>query len=89
MCLFLLAHEYKRILSFFVLNKQADACSIYNVRFEKKWMRCHQVCSETSFLLVLLLAGCFIQHWRGITSFNAVQPDGLLQKEFIMLNLTF
>src|SRR5258705_5754958 len=39
MCLFLLAHEYKRIFSFFVLNKPADACSIYNVRFEKKWMR--------------------------------------------------
>jgi hypothetical protein len=39
MCFYLLVNEYKRIICFFVLNKPASVCSIYNFELGKKWMR--------------------------------------------------
>ncbi|HEY5772409.1 MAG TPA: hypothetical protein VIS75_07270 [Chitinophagaceae bacterium] len=75
MCLFLLAHEYKRIFSFFVLNKQADACSTYNVRFEKKWMRITRVGLKVVFIGVFVgwLIYTTLERYN---QFYAVQPDG-------------
>jgi hypothetical protein len=50
MCFFLLANEYKRIISFFILNKPADACSIYQVSFSKKWMRVTRIVFKLIFI---------------------------------------
>ena len=50
MCFFLLTHEYKRIISFFILNKPAEAGSIYNVSFSKKWMRITRIVLKLIFI---------------------------------------
>jgi hypothetical protein len=50
MCLFLLANEYKRIISFFILNKPADAGSIYQATFSKKWMRVTRIIFKLIFI---------------------------------------
>lgn len=39
MCLYLLANEWNRIACFFVLNRQAAPCSVYDYPLTKKWMR--------------------------------------------------
>ncbi|MFI5133345.1 MAG: hypothetical protein ACHQEB_03360 [Chitinophagales bacterium] len=52
MCLVLLAHQYKRILAFFILNKPAAACSIYNVSFSKKWMRITRIVLKSGFIIL-------------------------------------
>jgi hypothetical protein len=78
-CLFLLAHEYKRIFSFFVLNKQADGCSTYNVRFEKKWMRIARVGLKIVFIGVFV-GWMFYTTLERYNQFYAVQPDGPIAK---------
>jgi hypothetical protein len=52
MCLFLLVNEYKRIVCFFLLNKPADSCTIYNFSFPKRWMRLTRIVLKTLFILV-------------------------------------
>lgn len=79
MCFFLLAHEYQRIFSFFVLNKPADACSIYNIRFEKKWMRVTRIALKIIFIGVF--AGwMFYTTLERYNDFHRSQPDGPLAK---------
>ena len=79
MCFFLLAHEYQRIFSFFVLNKPADACSIYNIRFEKKWMRVTRIALKIFFIGVF--AGwMFYTTLERYNDFHRSQPDGPLAK---------
>jgi len=75
MCLFLLAHEYKRILSFFVLNRPADACSIYSVRFTKKWARVTRVVLKLIFIGVAV-GWMFYTTWDRYKQFNTPQPEG-------------
>lgn len=43
MSLFLLANEYNRIACFFVLNKPASTCTLYDYPLTKKWMRVTRV----------------------------------------------
>ncbi len=79
MCLFLLAHEYKRIFSFFVLNKPADACSIYNVRFEKKWIRVIRVVLKIIFISVFV-GWMFYTTLKRYNDFHSQQPGGPIAK---------
>ncbi len=39
MSLVLLAFEYRRLINFFLLNRNAETGRLYDVRFPKKWMR--------------------------------------------------
>lgn len=38
-CLFLIAYDYKRIFSFFLLNKSTDSTSLYELQITAKWAR--------------------------------------------------
>jgi hypothetical protein len=49
-CLYLLANEYNRILSFFVLNKPAVLSSIYHFTYTKRWMRITRVILKIAFI---------------------------------------
>lgn len=75
MCLFLLAHEYKRILSFFILNKPTDPCSIYSVRFTKKWARVTRLVLKTIFIGVAV-GWMFYTTWDRYKAVNTSQPEG-------------
>jgi hypothetical protein len=52
MCLFLLVNEFERIVCFFVLNRPAAACNIYNFHFRKKWMRIARVVLKIAFIMI-------------------------------------
>lgn len=75
MCFFLLAHEYKRILSFFILNKPAEASSIYHVRFTKKWAGVARIVLKTVFIGTAV-GWMFYTTWQQKKQFNGPKPDG-------------
>jgi hypothetical protein len=52
MCLFLLVHESKRILCFFVLNRPAPVCMVYQYPFRKRWMRIARIVLKTLFIIL-------------------------------------
>jgi hypothetical protein len=52
MCLFLLVNEYNRIVCFFVLNKPATVCTLYNFGFPKRWMSVTRIVLKTVFIIV-------------------------------------
>jgi hypothetical protein len=53
MCLYLLANEYRRIACFFVLNKTAPACSVYDYPLTKKWMRITRIIIKLGIVFLL------------------------------------
>lgn len=53
-CLFLLANEMERLLCFFVYNRPASACNIYQRSFPKKWMRVSRAVAKIIFIGVAL-----------------------------------
>lgn len=90
MCLFLLAHEHKRILSFFLLNKPAEASSIYHVRFTRKWARITRVVLKTLFIGVAV-GWMFYSTWEQYKQFNGPRPEtpiarGIYDVETYILN---
>lgn len=52
LCLFLLAHEWHRIHAFFIVNREAAQCNIYDVSFPKKWMRISRVLLKCIFVIL-------------------------------------
>ncbi len=74
-CLVLLAHEYKRIFAFFILNKTAEAGNIYNVQFTKKWMRITRVVLKTVFIGVAVV-WFFYTTLDRYKQFHATPPPG-------------
>jgi len=52
LCVFLLVNEWDRVICFFVLNKQAPACTIYYYPFTKKWMRIGRVVLKIAFISI-------------------------------------
>lgn len=79
MCLFLLAHEYKRLLSFFVFNKPADPSSIYSVRFTKEWARATRVVLKLVFIGAAV-GWMFYSTWDRNKQFNSLPPEGPITK---------
>ncbi|MGE5107597.1 MAG: hypothetical protein ACM3H8_08635 [Sphingobacteriales bacterium] len=58
LCLFLLANDHKRIITFFVMNKPSASCSLYDISFTKKWMRISRVFLKIAFIgLFVFLQG--------------------------------
>lgn len=51
-CLFLLANEMDRILCFFVYNRPANACSVYEYPFKKRWPRIARLVFKLLFIAV-------------------------------------
>lgn len=79
MCFFLLAHEYDRIISFFLLNKPVEASSIYHVRFTKKWARVTRVVLKLIFIAVAV-GWMFYNTWDRYKQTNAVVPEGPIKR---------
>ncbi|MES1224355.1 MAG: hypothetical protein ABUT20_53160, partial [Bacteroidota bacterium] len=50
MCVFLLINEWDRVICFFILNRQAPACTIYYYPFTKKWMKIGRIVLKTVFI---------------------------------------
>ncbi|MBI3219799.1 MAG: hypothetical protein HYZ44_09825 [Bacteroidetes bacterium] len=62
-CLFLMAYDYKRIASFFLLNKPADLTSLYEMHITTKWMRIARVVGK-SILVILIVILPFYNSWE-------------------------
>jgi hypothetical protein len=52
LCLYLLANEYRRMACFFVLNKPAAGCSVYDQPLTKKWMRVSRIVIKLAVVLL-------------------------------------
>lgn len=52
MCVFLLCNEYNRLMCFFILNKPALACDLYQFSYSKKWMRIGRIVLKILFLVM-------------------------------------
>jgi hypothetical protein len=53
LCLYLVANEYKRMACFFVLNKPAACCSVYDQPLTKKWMRISRIVIKLAIVCLL------------------------------------
>jgi hypothetical protein len=53
LCLYLLVNEWHRVACFFVLNRPAASCSIYDYPLTKKWMRVTRVVIKVAVVLLL------------------------------------
>lgn len=52
LCVFLLVNEWDRVFCFFILNRQAPACTIYYYPFTKKWMKVSRIILKTVFIII-------------------------------------
>ncbi len=55
MCLVLLAFETKRMLAFFIQNREAAPGNIYSVYFENKWMRITKLILKLAFIVMVTI----------------------------------
>jgi len=61
-CLFLMAYDYKRIASFFLLNKPADFTSLYEMHITTKRMRITRLVAK-SIMVILIVILPFYNSW--------------------------
>ena len=52
MCVFLMVNEWDRVICFFILNRQAPACTIYHYPFTKKWMKIGRIVLKIVFIVI-------------------------------------
>jgi hypothetical protein len=71
LCIYLLANEYRRMACFFVLNKPAACCSVYDQPLTKKWMRISRIVIKLA--IVLLLCQSFYENLQFSRSSAAVK----------------
>jgi len=76
-CLFLLANESNRIICFFILNKPADTCSIYQFNYSKKWIKITRMIVKGVFILVVIIIPFFSCLWSVMESSVAHVPDNI------------
>jgi len=76
LCLYLVANEYRRMACFFVFNKPADCCSVYNQPLTKKWMRISRIVIKLG--VVFLLCKSFYEDLQYSRENSAFKP----QKDF-------
>jgi hypothetical protein len=62
LCLFLVANEADRISCFFMLNKPAAACNIYEYSYPKKWMRVTRIILKL-YIIIMFLGFKFYESW--------------------------
>jgi hypothetical protein len=74
-CLFLLANEMERILSFFVYNRPVNACTIYHYDYPKKWMKAGRIVLKTVFIIVAV--GFVVWESMGWQKKYATRTDGM------------
>ncbi|MBS1577835.1 MAG: hypothetical protein JST09_21225 [Bacteroidetes bacterium] len=52
LCVFLLVNEWNRVICFFLLNRQAPACTIYYYPFTQKWMKVTRIVLKIMFIII-------------------------------------
>ncbi|MEO6255131.1 MAG: hypothetical protein ABIO79_17615, partial [Ferruginibacter sp.] len=62
LCLYLLANEWRRISCFFILNRPAATCSVYDYPLTKKWMRVTRIIIKIA--IVFLLSKSFYENLK-------------------------
>ncbi len=55
MCLFLLAFESRRLLSFFLFNRTTEQGNLYEVRFPRRWMRISRLVLKVLFVIAAVI----------------------------------
>ena len=76
MCLFLLVNEFDRIVCFFVLNRPAAACNIYDFHFKKRWMRITRVILKIAFIMIAVgwQFKSMIEYYKSSHTDTAIKP---------------
>ena len=74
-CLFLMVYDYKRIASFFLLNRPADFTPLYEMHITTKWMRITRLVGK-SILLILIVILPFYNSW-GYYQSNSSEADSI------------
>jgi len=78
-CLFLLAHESRRVIDFFVFNKSTAPSTSYSIRFQKKWMRIGWVAAKAIFIyfnLVLTVYNTQQRYQKEVKYVKLKGPNG-------------
>ena len=76
-CLYLLANEYERMICFFVLNKPAKSCSVYDQPLTKKWMRITRIILKAWF--IFLIAQSLYETYGQYRENNSSKPNAILK----------
>jgi hypothetical protein len=86
LCIFLAVNEWNRIVCFFVLNRQAPACTIYYYPFPKRWMRITRIALKTLFIMIAVGWQFYtmIQYYKQMHPALVKQP---VQDGFYAVNL--
>jgi len=76
MCLFLLVNEFDRIVCFFILNRPAAVCNIYDHPFKKRWMRITRVVLKVAFIIIAVFVQFvnMIEYYKSSHTDKAIKP---------------
>ncbi len=89
-CFYLLAHDWRRLYSFFVLNKPVDGNEIYSIVFPKKWTRFSRIGLKVVFIIltvILPFKDSYERYQNGLTiaDLKPIKP-GLYEVKTFVLN---
>jgi hypothetical protein len=83
MCLVLLAFEYKRLLNFFLQNKQTIPGNLFQISFPKKWMLWAKWLFKLAFVFffIILQANNTLTWYKQVNSRTEIPPikDGIYE----------
>jgi len=76
LCLFLMVNEFDRIVCFFILNKPAAACNIYEFHFAKRWMRIARIVLKIAFIVIAVGLQFYnmVQYYKSTNTDLSVKP---------------
>jgi hypothetical protein len=90
MCLVLLAFDYKRLIYFFIQNKQTVPSNLYQVSFPEKWMRAAKWVLKLGFvyLMVILQTQNSFSYYKEVHSRTEIHPikDGVYEVSKFAVN---
>jgi len=90
MCLVLLVFEYKRLLNFFIQNRQTVPGNLFQVSFPKKWMRGAKWVLKLGFvyLMVILQTQNTWSYYKEVHSRTEIHPikDGVYEVSKFVVN---
>jgi hypothetical protein len=68
-CVILLCSNYKRLVSFFILNLASPPDTLFEVQFRKKWMRLTRIAVKALFI-ILAIAWPFYDTWKNYEQYS-------------------
>jgi len=76
LCVFLMVNEFERIICFFILNKPAAACNLYEFHFPKKWMRIARIVLKIAFVIIAVGLQLYnmIRYYKSSNTDLSVKP---------------